>query len=51
MSRMEYRTRRAVLARFEEDLKKLRAGDWKDGAQVWEPLRESSDRTVTGMRI
>ena len=30
-----------MLARFEEDLKKLRAGDWKDGAQVWEALRES----------
>lgn len=41
ISRMEYRTRRAVLAYFEEDLKKLRAGDFADGTQVWEALREN----------
>lgn len=41
ISRMEYRTRRAVLAYFEEDLQKLRAGDFADGTQVWEALREN----------
>ena len=41
ISRMEYRTRRAVLAYFEEDLQKLRAGDFADGMQVWEALRKN----------